>query len=442
MTQQEQTAPVESTTKTVQLQKVGEWSRQAAKATRTAWSKAAHQVGEEISPAWKQRPRLSSLGRSVVVWLGIAALVFTALGWFWGEPKRGFLSRLSSFWSGASFNDAAPGLRVIAALLTILTMCAVALVVITFRERAAAERRESEVRLTTLVEQLGSASPQVRIAAVYGLAEVADTQGGAMRQHVVDLLCGYLRTERGSWHDVPATAGSRRARTARRFISEDAAVESTVLHVLAQHLRQGRDEASEGLEVAQELEDSRLWCDCRFDLHGAVLSIAVPFRGLTFMAPVDLSGVVFNTEADFSATHFAEKADFQRAVFKSAAVFRGASFGRLADFSSATFAHEAVFSAATFNWFANFKNATFLDAVAFQQSFLRNSDGFTGAVFNRAVKDKCRVRFALRDSNQFQDPTGLPFGSRWVRFERSGSPVAVPPVGGSLDYDSTADADS
>ncbi|SPT53991.1 Uncharacterised protein [Actinomyces bovis] len=440
MTQQEQTVPAEPTAKAAQLQKASAWSKQAAKATRTAWSEAAQRAGEEIGPAWKRRPRLSPLGRSVAAWLVVAALVFTALGWFWGDPQRSFFSRLLSSWSVTSFSGAAPGVRVLAALLAVLTMCAVSLVVITFRDRAAAERREADARLSSLVEQLGSTSPQVRIAAVYGLAEVADTRGGATRQRVVDLLCGYLRTERGSWQEVPAAPGSRRARPSRRFVSEDTAVESTVLHVLAQHFSKAREKASEGSDVPQELEDSRLWCDCKLDLHGAVLSSVVPFRGVTFLAPVDLSGAVFNAKIDFAEAHFEEKADFQEAVFKAPAVFRGATFGRLADFSAAAFADETVFSAATFSWFASFKDATFLDSVAFQQSFLRNSDGFTGAVFNHALRNEGRVRFALRDSNQFQDPTGLPFGSRWARFERSGRPVAAPPAGGTLDYDSTADA--
>lgn len=36
----------------------------------------------------------------------------------------------------------------------------------------------------------------MRIAGVYALADVADTYEGPYHQRVVDILCGYLRTDR------------------------------------------------------------------------------------------------------------------------------------------------------------------------------------------------------------------------------------------------------
>lgn len=73
---------------------------------------------------------------------------------------------------------------------------AVGYLVIKYRERAALERSEADEKLVRAVQQLGDPSPQVRIAGVYALADVADTYGGPYHQCVVDILCGYLRTDR------------------------------------------------------------------------------------------------------------------------------------------------------------------------------------------------------------------------------------------------------
>ena len=73
---------------------------------------------------------------------------------------------------------------------------AVGYLVIKYRERAALERSEADEKLVRAVQQLGDPSPQVRIAGVYALADVTDTYGGPYHQCVVDILCGYLRTDR------------------------------------------------------------------------------------------------------------------------------------------------------------------------------------------------------------------------------------------------------
>lgn len=440
MTQQKQAVPAAQEIQGSQGQGLGQRVRQSAQAARTAWAEAWQRGVEELQPVWQRRPRLSSLAREVVCWMLLAALAFTLLGWLWADPQAGFFGRLVSAWSGAAFAGAAPGLRVMVALLAVLTMCAVALVVGLFRSLAATRQRDTDVQLSKAVEQLGSSSPQVRIAAVYALAAMADRHGGVLQQRVVDLLCGYLRTERGQWQETAAN-GTQRGHSARRYVCEDGAVESTILHVLARHLRKEHEQPPGGSRSRQELADAQLWCGCGLDLHGAVLSSPVPFQGVSFEAGADFTGAVFTREADFSEARFLERAAFRQAVFQAPAVFQGAVFHQLADYTGAAFKQQAVFSAATFSWFASFKDATFLDAVAFQQTFLRNSDGFTGAVFNQAMQGKGRVRFTLRDSNQFQDPTGLPFGARWGRFERGGQTVAPPPPGGTTDANRTAEAD-
>ena len=63
---------------------------------------------------------------------------------------------------------------------------AVGYLVIKYRERAALERGEADEKLVRAVQQLGDASPQVRIAGVYALADVADTYEGPYHQRVVE----------------------------------------------------------------------------------------------------------------------------------------------------------------------------------------------------------------------------------------------------------------
>lgn len=422
-------------------QQAGATARKAATAVRDAWDVGSERATKTLGPAWQRRPRLSGLGRAVATWLLVAAAVFTLLGWLWGSSQHGFWHRLFGNWSAVVFDSVSPVVRVIVSLGILLTGCAVALVVISFKERSAAEQRAAEERLVFAVDRLGSSSPQVRIAAVYALAEAADKYKGGYRQRVVDILCGYLRTERGVWEEQSSPTRGRRARSQRHYLSQDAAVESTVLSVLARHLQKLPEEPEvESLEPGALVEE-QMWSDCHIDLRGATLVSPAVFKNTVFRSPVDFTGTTFVAGADFSGASFTQDAAFSKSAFRGPTVFQGADFAKMADFSQSLFTEVTDFSGAGFNWYASFKDASFLESLVFEQSYLANTDGFTGAVFNRRLRTEGSVRFSLRGATHFKDPTGLPFGARWASFERSDRQrVAPPPPNGTLDGDSTADA--
>lgn len=259
----------------------------------------------------------------ILVWVVLALVVFTILGWLWGEGPL-WSDRWLTNWRGAGAG-ASPLDVVKVSLTTIGGIGGTGYLVIKYRERASAERAErdaeqdrAEQRLLSGVQQLGSGSPQVRIAGVYSLADVADTYRGEYRQRVVSILCGYLRTQRGEWRTiVNEQDGLEQSSEEKVYVSHDGAVESTVLEVLVRHLRK-RCEA-----VTQLVEDDQLWCDCTIDLHDAVLTEIANFRGAAFNRYANFRGATFTNDADFQDATFTNNADFQGATFSRSAPPRG-----------------------------------------------------------------------------------------------------------------------
>ena len=308
----------------------------------------------------------------ILVWVVLALVVFTVLGWLWGEGPL-WSDRWLTNWRGAGAK-ANPLDVVKVSLTTIGGIGGTGYLVIKYRERASAERAErdaeqdrAEQRLLSGAQQLGSGSPQVRIAGVYSLASVADTYRGEYRQRVVSILCGYLRTQRGEWRTiVNEQDGPEQSSEEKVYVSHDGAVESTVLEVLVRHLRKHCE------AVTQLVEDDQLWCDCTIDLHDAVLTEIADFRGATFTNNADFRGATFNRYADF-----------ERATFNRYAYFRGATFNRYADFERATFTNNADFGGATFTNNANFGDATFTNNADFRGATFTNNANFRGATFNR-----------------------------------------------------------
>ena len=260
----------------------------------------------------------------ILVWVVLALVVFTVLGWLWGEGPLWSWQRWLTNWRGAGVG-AGPLDVVKVSLTTIGGIGGTGYLVIKYRERASAERAErdaeqdrAEQRLLSGVQQLGSGSPQVRIAGVYSLADVADTYRGEYRQRVVSILCGYLRTQRGEWRTiVNEQDGLEQSSEEKVYVSHDGAVESTVLEVLVRHLRK-RCEA-----VTQLVEDDQLWCDCTIDLHDAVLTEIANFRGAAFNRYAYFRGATFTNDADFQDATFTNNADFQGATFSRSAPPRG-----------------------------------------------------------------------------------------------------------------------
>ena len=311
----------------------------------------------------------------ILVWVVLALVVFTVLGWLWGEGPLWSWQRWLTNWRGAGAKaDSLDLVKV--SLTTIGGIGGTGYLVIKYRERASAERADAEQRLLSGVQQLGSGSPQVRIAGVYSLADVADTYRGEYRQRVVSILCGYLRTQRGEWRTiVNEQDGPEQSSEEKVYVSHDGAVESTVLEVLVRHLRKRCEKTKHREAVTQLVEDDQLWCDCTIDLHDAVLTEIADFGGATF-----------NHNAHFQGATFTNDAHFRRATFNRYAHFGGATFNRYAHFGGATFTN-ANFERATFNradfWGATFTNANFERATFTRADFLRAT--FTRADFLRAT---------------------------------------------------------
>ena len=342
----------------------------------------------------------------ILVWVVLALVVFTILGWLWGEGPL-WSGRWMTNWRGAGAG-VGPLEVVKVSLTTIGGIGGTGYLVIKYRERASAERAErdaeqeqAEQRLLSAVQQLGSGSPQVRIAGVYSLASVADTYRGEYRQRVVSILCGYLRTQRGEWRIIDSEQdGPEGPGEDRVYVSHDGAVESTVLEVLIRHLRKRREKTKHREAVTQLVEDDQLWCDCTIDLHDAVLTEIANFRGTTFT----------------------NRANFRRATFTNRANFSGATFTNRANFWNATFTNRANFSGATFNRYTDFEHAIFTNVA-----------NFRGATFSRSARP-----MGLPPKQVDED--GLPHGARWADADdeglEAGSPDDAPAEGtgpGSAD---------
>ena len=347
----------------------------------------------------------------ILVWVVLALVVFTVLGWLWGEGPLWSWQRWLTNWRGDGAG-ANPLDLVKVSLTTIGGIGGTGYLVIKYRERASAERAErdaeqnrAEQRLLSGVQQLGSGSPQVRIAGVYSLADVADTYRGEYRQRVVSILCGYLRTQRGEWRTIVSEQdGPEQSSEEKVYVSPDGAVESTVLEVLVRHLRKRHEKMKYREAVTQLVEDDQLWCDCTIDLHDAVLTEIADFRGATF-----------NRYADFRGATFTNDANFWDAAFNRYADFRGATFTNDADFWRAAFTNDADFWRATFKRDADFWDAAFT-----------NDANFRGATFSRSAPPR-----GLPPGRVDED--GLPHGARWADADdeglEAGSPDDAPAEG-------------
>ena len=351
----------------------------------------------------------------ILVWVVLALVVFTVLGWLWGEGPLWSWQRWLTNWRGAGVGAGSLDL-VKVSLTTIGGIGGTGYLVIKYRERASAERAErdaeqnrAEQRLLSGVQQLGSGSPQVRIAGVYSLADVADTHRGEYRQRVVSILCGYLRTQRGERRTtVNEQDGPEQSSEEKVYVSHDGAVESTVLEVLVRHLRKRREKTKHREAVTQLVEDDQLWCDCTIDLHDAVLTEIADFRGATFTG-----------YADFRGATFTGYANFRDATFTNDANFSGATFTNDANFWGATFTNDANFWDATFTNDANFWDATFTNGVYFWGATFTGYANFSGATFTRSAPPR-----GLSPGRVDED--GLPYGARWADVDDEGLEAGSP----------------
>lgn len=331
---------------------------------------------------------------SITVWVLLALAAFTLLGLIWSPENQPFLDRLLTNWKGRNVKDPLDLIRI--ALTTIGGIGAVGYLVIKYRERSSAERGAIDQLILRAVEQLGSNSPQVRIAGVYALTDIADTYKGNYKQRVVDILCGYLRTDR--------TEKDKDGNTTFRTIeidgassvvpvTRDQAVESTILHSLISHTQKIPIAALQAREMKintatklepgsiQPVNDDQMWTSCKFDLHAAVFTEDIPWEhGLVF-GELNLRDAEFYGEVDFECTIFALEVDLKNAHFHKSASFISAEFRGGARFDHSSFRHAACFESAHFDNETMFNHAQFHKTADFQESRFNDWTWFTNASF-------------------------------------------------------------
>ncbi|MEU4233218.1 pentapeptide repeat-containing protein [Nonomuraea sp. NPDC026600] len=242
------------------------------------------------------------------------------------------------------------------------------------------------------VAPLGSDQAPVRLVALYALERLAE-QTPALRQDIVDVICGYLR--------MPFTPPAARADVARptapggRDPHGEQEVRLTAQRILTTHLRH---ETLLGYKVPPPRwwqrrppePASRHWPGINLDLTGATLidfgltgsrvGDAV-FRGASFTGTAGFDRATFTGTAGFSEATFARGAGFDGATFTGDAGFDGATFTGGARFRGATFTGDAMFARVTFTGTAGFSEATFARGAGFDGATFARDAMFNGASF-------------------------------------------------------------
>lgn len=286
---------------------------------------------------------------------------------------------------------------------------AVAYLVIKYQERqqaGRAEKREKDRTVDTKVQaainQLGSDKASTRIAGVYALTDIADTYRGGYRQRVVDILCGYLRSDRANYalNELGQPVKNASGHLVKSGDSDEA-VESTILSVMHDRLRKKRKDKTGKTIVRQTVDDDQLWCDCEFDLHEATFHEVVDLTYSTFECVPNFRGTKFE-HGDFHGTHFAGNADFG-----------WADFAGVADFGGATFTRDANFDKVTFTLGAYFTGAEFRASAAFSVIRSQLSFNFEACKFNERFRDA----YEWRPIPIPEDNDGLPAGAVWKDFQ-------------------------
>jgi hypothetical protein len=284
---------------------------------------------------------------AVIVWTILAYLVFSVV---------------AAMWTGWSVFQRLPEdlfEQVILVLATMMSLCAVVYLVIRYQEKKAAARTGVEALMDAAITKLGNPEHAAKIAGVYALADIADTHKGAYRQRVVDILCGYLRTNR----------------------TQDNAVEATIIGIMRKHLLKARAEEAGTTSVEQVMGDDQLWCDCDFNFHGTRFSEPFIFSYVTFEKTVSFVRAVFEEYALFEEVSFGQDAFFAGAQFKEYTFFATTYFEKGAYFTGTRFEDNAGFSGTSFEYDADFTCAVFVNDGDFTQASFTGSAQFKETLF-------------------------------------------------------------
>ena len=253
-----------------------------------------------------------SLFETIALWTLLSLTAYTLLAAIWGEGAVS--ERLFSGWRIKSSPEITPLERIKTTLTTVGGIGGVSFLVIKFRQQDIAEKQhkhseeerikaeeaeinrkfdaeklEANKKLVDAVQQLGDQSPQVRIAGVYALADVAGTYGSEnhgvdYNKRAVEILCGYLRTVRSE---------------------DDKPVESAVLSILSSHLTPSTNSLHNNISP---------WSRYTIDLRGAKLTEAVNFD-FAQISRLDCHATEFFGEVSLEECQLGN-ASFQDAIFE------------------------------------------------------------------------------------------------------------------------------
>lgn len=321
-----------------------------------------------------------SLFKTILLWVALSIVAYTLLSALWGHGSD--WNRLFSGWRINAPDE--PLDRIKVTLTALGGIGAVGYLVIKYRERSALERGEADEKLVRAVQQLGDISPQVRIAGVYALADVADTYEGPYHQRVVDILCGYLRTDRllkDANENTRYFTNKDGTPDYDKPLSTDGAIESTILSVLASHLKTIPENSFE------KKTSPGPWSHCTLNLHGTTLTESINFTG-SHIGALNAQGLKLTGHASF-----------QDSIFVDNAIFINSIFTQDVDFSSVTFTQQAIFSGATFKRKINL-NGTYFSDVYFDGAEFKQKTSFTLTTFTAEAIFKnlnCRQEIQFRD---------------------------------------------
>ena len=339
-----------------------------------------------INLRWRQFAswrRKNGLFCAIVSWIIIAIIAYTLLSAIWGYGHG--WSRILAGWRIGATHD--PLDRIKVTLTALGGVGAVGYLVIKYRERAALERGEANEKLVRAVQQLGDPSPQVRIAGVYALADVADTYEGPYHQRVVDILCGYLRTDRllkDSNGETRYATNKDGSLDYNRPLNPDGPVESAILSIIANHLQSPQTDLHNNNE---NNAGPGPWSSYRIDLRNAALTEQVYFADCYFKQ-LDLRRTVFFDRATFSESHFIEAASFEYSTFKQVTEFNQTHFKRYLSFQGVTFEKDVVFDQAKFEFVSIFSEVDFIGISRFYGVVFSHACDFTGSTFTQDTSFK------------------------------------------------------
>lgn len=355
------------------------------------WGK---KLSQKRKAAWrwcKERMGGLPLFVAIAIWVVLAAVLLAVLVKWWGgwpttSPASGAgVGGDTKASAGTNQNNGAFE-AVKSALTAVAGIGGVAYLVIKYRTEQREKDRTVDTKVQDAINQLGSDKASTRIAGVYALTDIADTYRGGYRQRVVDILCGYLRSDRSR---QPAWDASGHL---VESVASDEAVEFTIIAIMRKHLRKKQKDDDGKIRVRQTVDDDQLWCDCEFDLHEA-----------TFHEAVDLKDSTFECVPHFRGTKFERDADFGRATFTRGAYFGEATFTGDAHFDVATFTRDA---------YADFGGAEFRASATFSGIQDPPSFKFEECKFNKI----CRGAYEWGTIPIPEDNDGLPAGAVWADF--------------------------